>query len=82
MHHVQVQEQDPKGMNLEYDQIISILKDLGFLAPKETEAQTLQVDDLYLLLGRNKTESLQAEDLQTVLLVIGGLRDPSTELPS
>jgi len=55
---------------------------MGFLQPNSSQEQEEQLDDLYTLFRCHKDQKIFAENLQTALLAIEGVRDEPNEVPS
>jgi hypothetical protein len=51
------------------------MKDMGFLNKKMSDAEKEQISDLYTIFKCNKEQNIMAENLETLLLIISGLRD-------
>ena len=55
---------------------------MEFLRPKLSVEQENQMSDLYKLFKCNKDQSILAENLQNILMVISGQRNPDIEVPA
>ena len=54
---------------------------MGFLTPKaQNTQQTQQVTDLYTLFKCDKSQDILADNLETVLMVIQGIRNREKEI--
>ena len=68
--------------SLDYEQVLQMMHQLGFLKPKISAVQEQMMDDIYRLFKSQKDQPIIAENLQNVLLVIAGERNSTIELPS
>lgn len=71
---------NPKNHVLEFDDLVSIMHNMGFLSSKASQEQEQQIDDLYALFKCRQDQKILAENLQNVLLVISGQRDANFEV--
>jgi len=71
---------DPEQYDLDFQQTAIIMQMMGFLQQKPSQEQEQQLDDLYTLLKQDKDQNILAENLQNVLLVVSGERDPQNEV--
>jgi hypothetical protein len=71
---------NPKNHVLEFDDLVSIMHNMGFLSSKASQEQEQQIDDLYTLFKCRQDQKILAENLQNVLLVISGQRDANFEV--
>ena len=74
-------EVDPLDHALSYNLVVHIMHEMEFLKPKLSVEQENQITDLYVLFKCNKDKQILAENLQNILMVISGQRNPSIEEP-
>ena len=53
---------------------------MGFLTPTASQAQEQSLSDLYTMFKCNKDQNILAENLQSALMMIAGIRDESQEI--
>lgn len=57
-----------------------MILDMGFLTPTASQAQEQALSDLYTMFKCNKDQNILAENLQSALMMIAGIRDESQEI--
>ena len=73
---------DPTQYELDLPQVAIIMNHMGFLQSKLTEEQENKLDDLFTMFKINRDQKINAENLQNILLIVSGQREPSIELQS
>ena len=57
-----------------------MILDMGFLTPTASQVQEQALSDLYTMFKCNKDQNILAENLQSSLMMIAGIRDESQEI--
>ena len=71
---------DPRRHILDFYQVSRMILEMGFLTPTASQSQEQQLSDLYTMFKCNKDQNILAENLQSALMMVAGIRDESQEI--